>query len=632
MTSHQHFQVSLWIAAALFSLAGCGERTDQRQNRSSPTAKTAELPAAYTIKQATWDEEAFHDRTALRLKQISQWLVSKSTPANKPTAQRTAENPAKEDLAELLGPSFVTTPLRPATLEGQVVYHKLGIRVIRWGNSQAPTESKGTPTLEANQGSRGIEGLAAALEAVRAPWPDDADQPRVKLKQFDVQPDGQTVVTRAHFAAYARGKRQAVQQTGTWICRWHFRPKEVGPPTLQAIQLERLDEVSATLRNSRQLFVDVTQALIGELDCYQQQLKYGANYWITRRPRLKHRFHHGVAIGDLNGDGREDVYVCEPEGMPNLLFLKEPNGGLREAAAEFGLNWLDYSRSALILDLDNDGDQDLVLARWNKLSLLENQDGRFQQAAEFSGRGQLTSLCAADYNQDGLIDLYTCRYSSETLDGRPVDPIPHHDATNGGANTLLANRGQLRFEDVTQDVGLDHNNDRWSFAASWEDYDNDGDLDLYVANDYGRNNLYQLQQTSHGKIRFRDVAAEAMVEDQSFGMSVAWGDPNRDGRFDVHISNMFSSAGQRITFQRNFKRAIQDVDDQHIQAVRYGSLGNSLFQNRGDGQFDYVSAQAGMARGLWAWSSPFLDLNNDGWEDLVVANGFITGPSDTKDL
>ncbi len=84
-------------------------------------------------------------------------------------------------------------------------------------------------------------------------------------------------------------------------------------------------------------------------------------------------------------------------------------------------------------------------------------------------------------------------------------------------------------------------------AASWEDYDQDGDLDLYVANDFGRNNLYRNDDG-----QFVDVAAEAGVEDISAGMSVSWGDYNNDGQADLYVGNMFSSAGNRVTYQRQF--------------------------------------------------------------------------------
>ncbi len=202
--------------------------------------------------------------------------------------------------------------------------------------------------------------------------------------------------------------------------------------------------------------------------------------------------------------------------------------------------------------------------------------------------------------------------------------MPYHDANNGPANYLFANLGDWEFRDVTADVGLDVNNHRFSWAAAWEDYDRDGDPDLYVANDYGRNNLYR-NDSGH----FVDVAAEAGVEDVSSGMSVSWGDYNRDGRVDLYVGNMFSSAGNRVTYQQGFQTG---ADEATRNMFRRLARGNTLFEQSEDGTFRDVSLAAGVTLGRWAWGSLFTDINNDGWEDLVVANGMITSTEDSGDL
>ncbi len=145
-----------------------------------------------------------------------------------------------------------------------------------------------------------------------------------------------------------------------------------------------------------------------------------------------------------------------------------------------------------------------------------------------------------------------------------------------------------------------------------------------MANDYGRNSLYR-NDDGH----FVDVAGEAGVEDISAGMSVSWGDYNRDGLPDIYVSNMFSSAGNRISYQRQFKsEATQSTRDDYRRFAR----GNTLFENAGDGTFRDVTERAGVTMGRWAWASNFVDLNNDGWEDLLVANGMLTRAGDPGDL
>lgn len=192
---------------------------------------------------------------------------------------------------------------------------------------------------------------------------------------------------------------------------------------------------------------------------------------------------------------------------------------------------------------------------------------------------------------------------------------------------MFRNDRNWRFKNVTKPVGLDQNNRRFSLACAWEDFDNDGDLDLYVANDYGRNNLYRNDEG-----RFTDVAAQMGVEDISAGMSVSWGDYNNDGWMDLYVSNMWSSAGNRIAYQRHFLGA--KADQTTLAGFQRHARGNSLFLNSGDRgalEFHDVSVVAGVTMGRWAWASHFFDMNNDGHEDLIVSNGFIT-QEDTDDL
>ncbi|MCA9270272.1 MAG: VCBS repeat-containing protein, partial [Planctomycetales bacterium] len=296
------------------------------------------------------------------------------------------------------------------------------------------------------------------------------------------------------------------------------------------------------------------------------------------------------------------------------------DGTVRDASAAAGVDWLDASAGALFVDLDNDGDQDLVVGAASGVLFHENDGaGKFALKAARSFSSMPQSLSAADYNQDGKLDIYICGH---TPSGQRQDeiilglPVPFHDANNGASNALLRNDGQWAFTDVTAATGLNQNNHRFSYACAWEDYDNDGDQDLYVANDFGRNNLYR----NDGGF-FRDVAAAADVEDISSGMSVSWGDYNGDGWMDVYVGNMFSSAGNRITYQRQFQVDKKAGDVEQIQRM---ARGNSLFANSASG-FRDVSLTAHVNHGRWAWGSKFVDVNNDGREDIVVANGFVTG-------
>jgi hypothetical protein len=104
-------------------------------------------------------------------------------------------------------------------------------------------------------------------------------------------------------------------------------------------------------------------------------------------------------------------------------------------------------------------------------------------------------------------------------------------------------------------------------------------------------------------------------------MSAAWGDPDNNGRPDLYVGNMWSSAGNRVAYQRRFRESAGSAEKANYQRH---ARGNSLFMNDGGGKFSDASETAAVAVGRWAWGSRFVDLNADGWEDLIVANGYIT--------
>jgi hypothetical protein len=262
-------------------------------------------------------------------------------------------------------------------------------------------------------------------------------------------------------------------------------------------------------------------------------------------------------------------------------------------------------------------------------SVLFQNDGSavFTEVAAASGdaddSGQGRCVVSFDYDNDGDLDLFLCVDFAKPFTQEAG--FVYHDANDGGRNVLFRNDmtgNRWKFTDATDESGLSTNNRRHSLAASWMDYDNDGDQDLYVANDYGQNCLYR-----NDNARFEDVASEAGVVDYGSGMSASWGDYDRDGWVDLYVGNMFSSAGNRITRQARFK---DDEDAETRATYSRFAKGNSLFRNT-NGRFTETSSEAGVEMARWAWSSVFADLNNDGWQDLVVANGYIT-TEDTGDL
>ncbi|MFT7677656.1 MAG: hypothetical protein ACI8QC_001639 [Planctomycetota bacterium] len=454
-----------------------------------------------------------------------------------------------------------------------------------------------------------VLGLVRAWDAVLG-----EGQRRTHLHVQDVQlGDGWfSLLVHVQRSCGARGLH------GHWRVKFRVGEDEVA----RLWHLER-ESFSASI-GAQPLFQDATQAVFGG-DVLRDQLDLGIDGWRRRLdPSLGVGLlgHHGLAVGDLNEDGLEDLYLCQPGGLPNRAYLRQPDGSVREGASAMGINILDSCTSALIVDFDGDGDRELVLTTVDEVILMENTGrGRFRIAGRYEAPSG-TSMAAADVDNDGDVDLFVCGYLSPYDGG--ARPVPYHDAQNGQGNLFLLNLGQLLFRDATAELGLDAEGNRFSFAAAFEDFDGDGDQDLYVANDFGRNALYV-----NADGRFTEAAAAHGVEDISAGMGVTWADFDGDGVEDLYVSNMQSSAGARITQQARF----QPGGDENVRAqFRRHARGNSLFLGQVNASFEDASVGSGASDGGWAWGALAVDLNLDCLPDLVVPNGFVSGAAGGPDL
>ncbi|MCP4191092.1 MAG: VCBS repeat-containing protein [Planctomycetaceae bacterium] len=547
--------------------------------------------------QDSWDTEIVSEQISSQLARLTALLASPKQ---------------EKEASELLADKLEATRLYPEQMSETYRDKTIVLRAAE-NLSPALVISNRDDFLEA------FDGLARELNA--------AGPPSIKFKLIKIDAQGGEIVTELLYEASSRGADHSRQQRASWECRWRAS-SDSGPPLLSAVRVSSFAEAEYQ-SPSGTLFRDVTAAVMSANDAYARQVLPGINDWSKRLGRefMGQFGHHGLAVADVNNDGLDDLYVCDAGGLPNRLYVQNSDGTIRDVSAESGVDFLDESFGALLVDLDNDGDQDLVVACDLQIQIAENDgNGQFQLKQAFIAETDSYSISAADFNQDSKLDIYLCGYNArrQTAANRGLPfPLPYYDANNGGRNYLLKNCGEFEFVDVTADVGLDENNQRFSLAAAWEDYDDDGDLDLYVANDFGRNNLFRNEGG-----RFTDVAAAANVEDHASGMSVSWGDYDRDGAMDVYVSNMFSAAGNRISFQQQFSDGIQEEAVGFVQRM---ARGNTLFRNQQDGSFQDVSEMNRVTMGRWAWASRFADLNNDGWLDLIVANGYVTN-DDSGDL
>ncbi len=418
------------------------------------------------------------------------------------------------------------------------------------------------------------------------------------------------------------------QRTGQWTLQWSRL--ESGPWQIE--EWHALEETRATLSGPG--FAEITAHAFEPASSYREQMRHGVDTWrstLDGACGLDVYGNNGVAVGDIDNDGFDDIYVCQPSGLPNRLYRNRGDGTFEDVTDRSGLGLLDGTASALFADFTNSGTQDLLVVRTNGPLLFLNQGGgrfelkpdafRFAKAPE----GTFTGVAAADYNRDGRLDVYFCLYAYYQGLSQYTHPKPYYDAQNGPPNFLMRNRGDGTFEDVTESSGMNQNNNRFSFACGWCDYDGNGWPDLYVANDFGRKNFYR----SKGDGTFTDVAELSGVEDYGAGMSVSWADFDGDGRPDLYVTDMWSAAGQRVTEQDTF---LPGVEETIRRAYRQHASGNGLYRNQGGGrQLEDISGKAGVRMGRWSWSADAWDIAHAGCQDLYVANGFISGP-DRGDL
>ncbi len=358
----------------------------------------------------------------------------------------------------------------------------------------------------------------------------------------------------------------------------------------------------------------------------------------------------GLAVADVNGDGWDDLYITVRLGK-NMLLINHGDGTFTEEAAAYHLDLPGHTTCALFADFDNDGDLDVMLGRsLLRTSYLENRGGIFHQPPipKFMPMAVI-SMAAADYNRDGLLDVYLCTYRPAAPAGSgggyaqvAKEPdfdwpdeffspeqardfrrrLKEHQQTHGVTvldqlgppNMLLVNRGGGQFEPAPENatVGLWRN----SLQATWCDYNQDGRPDLYIPNDWGLNVLFR----NDGPAGFTDVTKEAGLTVYGFSMGASWGDYDLDGRDDLYISNMYSEAGRRITAR------IPDLNPLFADSA----AGNFLYHGLGGGRFQQVAGPAAPAMTVqrvgWSWGGCFADFDNDAYLDLYVMSGYFTAP------
>ena len=347
--------------------------------------------------------------------------------------------------------------------------------------------------------------------------------------------------------------------------------------------------------------------------------------------------------GDFDGDGDLDAYVTNWVSIPNLLYQNNGDGSFTDIAAAAGVLGAGNSVAAAWGDYDNDGDLDLYVVDFRDQDLLyRNTDGSFtevgrtNQLVNLVKQGSETSVAWGDYDRDGFLDIYVGKY--------------YHD------NELYHNTGDGRFELIT-DLGVGDRRDTNGF--SWVDYDNDGDLDLYVVNRDQENGLYR-NDLADGGI-FAERACALTLANTEIGQSGTWGDYDNDGDLDLFLANVGANNLYRNDGAESF------VDVANAAGVRQASSGwitamaawtdydgdgfldlylanggdelqleDVLFASNGNGTFRNATAEAQLSTaGTAHLSAAWVDFDGDGAPDLYSTDGWgfgnVLSQNDTPD-
>jgi hypothetical protein len=341
----------------------------------------------------------------------------------------------------------------------------------------------------------------------------------------------------------------------------------------------------------------------------------------------------GVAIGDVNNDGLNDIYLTSNQGG-NKLYLNKGNWKFDDVTDKAGVKGTKYwSTGVTMVDINGDGWLDIYICHSGNIidkkgnELFINQhDGTFKEEAERYGlvdNGLSTQSIFFDMDNDGDLDCFILNNSF-----RPIGSFDFNQNLRavfdplGGAR-LYRNDGGY-FTNITKEAGIFSSDIGFGLGVSVADINNDGYPDIYVSNDFFERDYLYINQ-HNGRFK-EDIQSEAgHLSLASMGSDIA--DINNDGNLDIFTTEMLPESDKRMKQITSFESfdviKLKQHDGYYNQFMQ-----NCLQLNNGDGTFSEIAFNAGVSATDWSWGALFFDMDNDGWKDIFVSNGIYKDLTD----
>ena len=443
---------------------------------------------------------------------------------------------------------------------------------------------------------------------------------RSLLTQFR-QSGFEIVQTEWHHAKFYPADANAVRSTVNMTAHILNRPAEKRYIIKAALQVE-WEPRTGTDKLPRPRKIDATALKIIERTGKPAfRLAYTIRPKKTKAGRPNQPVLRPIHVYDLDQDGRSEIIVP----YMNAIFWNR--GGWKfEREPLFKYHLTNVILYGVLADFTSDGRADYIGAGGGRLYLYSaDAKGRFNTPPRRIVAGGITLeepmvVTAGDIDADGDLDVWVGQYRKPYTNGQM--PTPYYDANDGYPAYLLRNEGKGRFTDVTVTSGLAKKRFRRSYSGSLVDLDDDQDLDLVVCSDFSGMDLY----LNDGRGKFTDVTNTYLDQRHAFGMSLTFGDYNRDGKIDLFMTGMGSTTARRLE-QLQLGRKEFPLHQKMRMAMGYGNrmyfAENAEVVDSGhtERRFRQVPFNDQVARTGWSWGSTSFDFDNDGDPDVYVANG-----------